>query len=415
MSNQTSNRPLKIFWQGSHPDLMTRNLELDGKPIEQDTSFHKLLTAELEDLLCDLFYKARAIVVEPMTAGHSGTGVLKIQPFYPGQGGGQKVVVKFGDVRQIEREYTNYTKYVQLFIGDGRNTAFLTSQRTRNLGGIVCSFVGTSIDQLQDFGTFYHQQSASEVASVLDQLFHHTCGPWYAGHRSLWPLDLTEDYQRLFRYPWKRIEQVISTCWESLQSKKEQLPKSVKHAGVYRLLNPLPIVTGAQPFVRPTYVCTTHGDLNPHNLFIDSSRQSWLIDFQSTGPGHILRDLAMLDSVVRFQLLLPGEATLSERFAMEEALCGIKAFSQVEQLKTRFSTENAALAKTYGTVVHLRTLAQGMMGKSLSDDMSEYYIALFYNALNTLRFSSLDVEQHEHALLSICLLADHLKLGENVM
>ena len=112
---------------------------------------------------------------------------------------------------------------------------------------------------------------------------------------------------------------------------------------------------------------------------------------------------------------MPQEATLGERFAMEEALCSINVFSQVAQLKTRFSTENVTLAKAYATVVHLRTLAQGMVGKSLSGDMSEYYIALLYNALNTLRFSSLDVAQHEHALLSVCLLVDCLKLGENTM
>jgi Ternary complex associated domain 9 len=414
MSNQTS-RPLKIFWSGSHPELTILHVELDGKPIEQNTSLHKPLAAELEDLLSNLFYKARAIVVESIAAGHSGTRVLKVQPFYPDQGAGQKVVVKFGDARQIEREYTNYTKYVQPFIADGHNTSFLTSRRTRNLGGVVCSFVGTSIDQVQDFGTFYQQQSVSEIASALDQLFHHTCGSWYANRRSLWPRDLTEDYQRLFRYPWKRIEHAISTHLPSLQSKEDQLLRSVKYADTPRLINPLLIMAGAQPFVRPTYVCTTHGDLHPHNFFVDDRGQSWLIDFQSTGPGHILRDLAGLDSAVRFQLLLPGEATLGERFAMEEALCSIKAFSQGEHLKTRFSTENAMLAKAYATVVHLRTLAQGIVGKNLSGDMSEYAIALFYTALNTLRFSSLAAEQHEHALLSACLLANGLKLDENAM
>ncbi len=380
-----SNQPLKIFWQGSNPDLITRNLELDRKPVKQNILLRETLTAELEDLLCKLFYEAGAIVVEPMAAGHSGTGVLKVQPFYPMRGGGQKVVVKFGDVQMIEREYTNYTKYVRFFIGDGHNTAFLASRRTRHLGGIVCSFVGASIDHVQNFGTFYHQQSASEVASVLGRLLHQTCGSWYVNHRSLWPLDLTKDYQRLFRYSSRRIESAISTHLQSLQCKEEQLPKRVKHAGVFKLMNPLPLVAAAQPFVRPTYVCTTHGDLNPYNLFVDSNRHCWLIDFQSTGPGHILRDLAMLDSVVRFQLLLPGEASLEERCAMEEALCSITAFSEVEQLKTRFSTENAALAKSYSTVVYLRTLAQEIMGKNLSNDMSEYYIALLYNALNTLR------------------------------
>ena len=46
------------------------------------------------------------------------------------------------------------------------------------------------------------------------------------------------------------------------------------------------------------------------------------------------------------------------------------------------------------------------------DDISEYYIALLYIALNTLCYSSLPPVQREHALLSASLLADHLALGK---
>ena len=56
----------------------------------------------------------------------------------------------------------------------------------------------------------------------------------------------------------------------------------------------------------------------------------WMIDFQETGQSHILRDIAMFDSVVRFQLLTAEEATLRERLSLEKALCSIKCFSQVQ-------------------------------------------------------------------------------------
>jgi hypothetical protein len=42
--------------------------------------------------------------------------------------------------------------------------------------------------------------------------------------------------------------------------------------------------------------------------------------------------------------------------------------------------------------------------------MSEYFIALLYNALRTLPFSSLQAGQREHALLSASLLVS--KLGQ---
>ncbi len=170
--------------------------------------------------------------------------------------------------------------------------------------------------------------------------------------------------------------------------------------------------TAGLSLVRPTYICITHGDFNQHNLLVDSIANMWLIDFQRTGQGHILRDVAMLDSVVRFQLLASSEATLEERLQMEEALCSIDRFSQVQQLTTRFSTENSALAKTYAIVVHLRTLARWLVSQKPNDDMSEYYIALLYNAMNTLRFNDLSLRQREHALLCASLLVDRLGLKE---
>ncbi len=144
---------------------------------------------------------------------------------------------------------------------------------------------------------------------------------------------------------------------------------------------------------------------------MDNSGNVWLIDFQSAGQGHILRDVAMLESTVRFQLLAAEEATLDDRLQMEVALCSIERFSEVEHLATGFSTENQALAKAYATAVHIRKLAHKLVEQNPSDDISEYYIALLYNAMNTIGFTSLPSGQREHAVLSASLLADRLGLS----
>ena len=133
-----------------------------------------------------------------------------------------------------------------------------------------------------------------------------------------------------------------------------------------------------------------------------------MIDFQSTGQGHILRDVAQLDSEIRFLLLTSGEASLEERLQMEDALSSPESFSQVAHLEHTLPTENQSLAKAYAVVVHLRTLARKLVAQDPGDDISEYYIALFYNAVNTLRFYGLPSAQREHALLCASLLADQL-------
>jgi uncharacterized protein associated with vWA-MoxR-VMAP ternary system len=174
-----------------------------------------------------------------------------------------------------------------------------------------------------------------------------------------------------------------------------------------KFLNPL-VVLSQHQFVHTTYVCTQHGDLNQHNLLVDNDGYTWMIDFQSTGLGHILCDITTLDSIVRLQLLPADGATLEERLKMEVALCGLKHFNQVDQLSTLFSTSNAVLAKAFATVVHLRLLARSLVCQNPDNDISEYYVALFYSALNTLRYQSLAIEQREHALLCASLLAKRI-------
>jgi CheY-like chemotaxis protein len=403
------NLELEIHWlQGSKPEQFVLNLDVDGARVKKGTLLQSQVVAELEDLLCRLFYQAKSVLVRPLTPGKSGTGVLQVQPFFATGGAGHEVIVKFGDFRKIEEEYHNFKQYVQPFIGGGRNTSVLDLRHTTHLGGITYSLLGTTHDQLVDFGDFYHRADVPQISDALDRLFRDTCGTWYASHGNLQPLNLTEEYQRLFGYTPERLEQVLYDQLKTVQGKHTLHFRNLK--GERTFTNPL-LATAGLTLVRPTYKCTTHGDFNQYNLLVDSTGHVWLIDFQGTGQSHILRDVAMLDSAIRFQLLASEEATLDERLQMEQALCSIERFSQVEQLEINFSTENPALAKTYAIIVHLRKVARRLVTQNPGDDISEYYIALLYNAMNTLRFASLPSGQREHAVLSACLLADRLGLS----
>src|ERR1700694_1760543 len=129
--NMNINLELLIHWQrGSNAEMAVLNLGVDGIRIKRNTSMQKLLAAELEDLLCRLFHQAQSILIRPLTPGHSGTGVIWVQPFFIA-GGGNPVIVKFGDFGTVEQEYYNCKKYVQPFVGGSRNTAILDFRRTQ--------------------------------------------------------------------------------------------------------------------------------------------------------------------------------------------------------------------------------------------------------------------------------------------
>lgn len=402
------NLGLDIHWQRvNEPEQSVLNLSVNGIRVKRGTPLQDMIAAELQDLLCRLFFQAESILVRPFTSGQSGMTVLWVQPFYA-TGGGRAVIVKFGNSRTIEEESHNFKEYVEPFIGGGRNTTILSVRRTPHLGGIVYSLLGTSNDQLEDFGTFYHHADISQITDALDRLFLDTCSAWYASPGKLQPHNLTTDYQKLLGFTYENLEKAFSEQLKSVQGKRELYFSALKNRE-RTFTNPL-LATASSAFVRPTYICITHGDFNQHNILVDNTRNMWLIDFQGTGRGHILRDVAKLDSEVRFQLLAHEKATLEERLDMEEALCSIERFSQVEHLLDRFPTTNPALAKTFATVVHLRLLAGRLVAQNRSDDISEYYIALLYYALNSLRFYAIPVPLKEHAVLSASFLVDRLGL-----
>lgn len=403
------NLELSIHWQQvKGPEQVVHNLELGGIRLRRNPDLQSKIALELDDLLCRLFYTAESVMLRPFTIGPSGAGVLWAQPFYP-NGGGRAVVVKFGDFQQIEQEAHNFKHYVQPFVSGGRATSILAQRRTPHLGGLIYSLLGVDKDQWEDFGDYYQHASPQKVKDVLDHLFLDTCSAWYANPGRLQPYDLTSNYQSMLGFTQENLDSALLNLQKSVKGRQKLSFTALSQERAFT--NPL-LKIEEQVLMRSTYTCITHGDFNQHNILIDGSGHSWLIDFQATNPGHVLRDIAQLDSEIRFVLLSAHEATLDERLHMEEVLCAANLFSEVPQLAARMTSTNQALAKACDVIIHLRTLARKLIAQNPSDDMSEYYIALFYYAVNTLRFYNLSSCQREHALLCASLLADRLKLNK---
>jgi CheY-like chemotaxis protein len=401
------NLNLDIFWADAGAKQAVRYLQIEHEVIEQNEALCERAAIELEDLLRRLFPKAESLIARQLTArpSRSGTCVLNVQPFYP-TGGGHMVVVKFGHFPRIKEEEQHFKDYVQPFVAGTRHTTIESHARTALLGGIVYSLLGTTNDKWVDFGQFYRQNSIQRITSALDRLFHETCGSWYANPGRWLPRNLSMDYCRQYRCSIEQLECSIQDTLSSIQRRNGQLHFAPLTDD--RLFTDPFQAIKERVFIYPTYESITHGDLNQNNILVDNAEGMWLVDFENTERSHILRDVATLDAVVRFQLLQMEEATLDERLTMEKALLSITHFSQLERLSSAFETSNPALAKAYHTTCHLRTLARWAIDRNPSDDMDEYYVALLYDALFTLQFFSLSTRQREHAFLSASLLADKL-------
>lgn len=399
------NLGLKIHWQqGLKPEAAVRNLLVGGERIKKDTPRCELMAIELDDLLCRLFHEAESLLIEPLTPGNSGTGVVLAQPIYQA-GGGRPVVVKFGDFRQIDLEYQNFRRYVLPFVGGGRSTTVLDLRRTPRLGGVVYSFMGTAEGSLGDFAAFYEANDLSTVVPILDELFRNTCAAWYANLGQLCLLDLTKHYSEMMNLHPERLE-VCRRDLKFVHGTDKLHFKSLSEK--MELPNPIPALTG-QSWTLSTYECITHGDFNPHNVLVDNEGHTWLIDFQQTGPGHLLRDIIQLDCAIRLELLTPEQATLDERLALEEALLELSGFPDPGAAPPPSDRlANPAVRKAFGACHHLRAIAGSLLSNNPGATLKEFHVGSAYLALNSLRFYSLPTLSREHAILSASLLVRHL-------
>lgn len=400
------NLDLEMHWQGRKPEQILINLEFEGRRLRKAPELLHRLVLELDDLLCRLFHHAKSLIIESPESGHGRGAVLKVQPEIPNAGVPQAVIVKFGEAALIDREHSNFKEYVEHFVGGARSTSVKGLRRTQKLGGIVYSFLGGTGDRFESLGEMYRRADAAQIKNTLDHLFQETCGRWYSNLGTIHHHNLTQDYQQLLGFDWDKLEGNREDL-KSVQGRERLLFEDLTRDR--KFTNPIRAARD-QEIVKSTYSVVTHGDLNENNILIDPVGNTWLIDFAFTGRGHILRDVAKLDSVVRFQLLAETQATLEERLAMEEALCGLIRFSDIEQLPLRFASDNPSIAKTFEISSHLLARARKLVGQNPHDDIGEYYAALLFNALNTLRFYSVPNLQRQHALLSACLLADRLGL-----
>jgi CheY-like chemotaxis protein/thiamine kinase-like enzyme len=398
------NLDLNTRWpKGLDAAQVVVNLNVGGGRVKNKSPEQARLAVELDDLLCRLFYQSESVLLKPLAFGHSGSAVMLATPFFKRTGAGQPVVVKFGDHHQIEQESKNYREFVQPFIGGNHNTSIIELRRSLHLGGIVYSLLGSVGNQVESFSAFYAHAEVDEIKTVLQRLFQETCTQWYANRGVLRLLDLTDEYVGRLGLTTERVEKALAEGLKGVQGKHQLYFDAL--GGRRAFTNPVTDLQG-QGLLASTYVCSTHGDLNGGNILIDKERHVWLIDFGLTGPGHILRDFAELDTVIRCQLLKENEATLEERLALEEALALPERFSDVGQLSPRLQSTNAALAKAYETVVYLRQLAYQVVESNPADDAKEYNVALYYYSLNTLRFYSWPQIQRQHALVSASLLYD---------
>ena len=390
------NLNLEIHWESKQMQKQVL-ANLTGN----DSGLMQNMGRELEDLLCQLFYQASGILIKPPGMGEGNSPILKVQPFYV-TGVGRTLILKLDATHMMKEEQQKLLAFVRPYIGGARSTSILEVRRTLHLGGAIYTLLGASEDKVEDFAHFYQHAGEEAIGHVFEDLLV-TCHNWYRNIGSLQVYNLTNDYSTSLGLSLEMLEGLIEQYTSSHTTLSSELPND------FLMENPLQVIKN-HAFTLPTYLCITHGMLNQHNLLVDEAQHVWMIHFQKTGRDHFLRDLAMLDSVIRFQLLEATQATIAERVLMEQHLCNGKQFEHWDHTSPPFHSDNQKLMKAYSTVLHLRRLFYKYLALSNSATIAqEYAIALLYHALYHFSYVSFSSIQREHALLCTSLLSQYLQ------
>lgn len=352
------------------------------------------LKPELYDLLRRLFRGAESLLIRDLPTGQSGAGVLRIEPYYIA-GAGTPVVVKFGKKEKSRQERDNYARYVQQFVGSYSSTQ-LRHALGRVMGAVSYQLIGAELNAVVSFADHYRQHSAEEVCNTLDHLFTDTCGRWYdnreGGRRSR---DFLKLYNTGLHIDWAAVWQGAADTGVDLAGRQIEFPGL---AGKY--INPKQwLEANAQNAHISSWQTITHGDLNAQNILVTAQGDCWLIDFYRTGPGHILRDVAELETALKFNLAEIDDLAEYQRF--EKRLLEQTKLTEPVEMGTRNS-----FYKPFTVVSHLRKLADPMAGST--NEMKEYYWGLLLTTLNLLRLEALR-PQWRKALLSAALLCEKLE------
>jgi CheY-like chemotaxis protein len=385
---------------------------------------------ELEDLMVRLLDRATALRMLRVISGRGGCGVIIARPSFGGVMG-EDMVIKFGLRETVMTEFDNYKRWVEPFAAVRCTQLRGEPVRTPHLGAIKYSFVGERAGRLVHFNDYYLRDDVpiESIEETLRYLFEECCELWYKskrkpGEKERIPLDVW--YREQLPFYGRHVEELQDVV-EGLINGEHPLARRFRRQGPDRLEVTLGDETISLPdpvhfaleakssergedfFPVPSLVAITHGDLNGTNILVDREGKAWLIDFFKTGWGPALRDLAELESVVKFELLQTED--LLARYALERASLRPRSLKHPIQLES--PSRLTELGRAMATIQQLRALACDIAD---SEDPREYYVGFLFYALKEMAGFTPRAGEEEHvsvsqyhALLSAAMVCEMLE------
>lgn len=328
----------------------------------------------------------------------------------------QREVVKVADAEKIKREVDNYKTWVKGLLLTDRCARIEDKGHSVTLWNIgAIRYTNIARDNRRLFRAWYSGASSEQVTRALEDLFNVTLGPLYKERRGA-------DSQSVYGY---YIAHMFTPDFESrIQDYCAQNDDKFDAASLLgvplKLRDPVRWAyehRGRSSF-RSRWEALTHGDLHSGNIFVDEHCETYVLDYERSGPGYILRDFAELEADIRLRLAPIAPEHLRLSYAMDVALLAphkgnVKPESlpwhEIRGLDSSVIRESQ---KAFDAICVLRQLARELTGEL--DEMKQYYWALLMETLISLlrKYSDVDASARNaartRALLSAALIAERL-------
>jgi len=331
--------------------------------------------------------------------------------------------VACGQRVKIQAEKERYGSFVPYKAGD-RAVSLTESAETIHFGAAAYRLSGCEVEEVTTFTDFYHRQPTDIVVAAIDDLFQVTLQPWYEKGRE-------EQQQPIeaFCRQWLEPDGNVLTQAE-LEKRVAGICQAALAAGItclncspHRLTlrspegteffypNPAPYLYEERITVSPPTLCgITHGRLDGASVLVNRTWQTWVVDFDRTSIGPLVRDFVSLETSVKFDMLRGANAV--ERHGLESRLLAVRHLGE----EINAEGVEPEVKKALTIIGQVRSQAADVVGFQTDP----YFMGLLFCAVERflryhpdLRYTTGEVVLFVHALLSMGMLCQRLAAWED--
>jgi len=374
---------------------------------------HARAEQEIVMLLRSLFADGKTVNLHNLGGGKSKTFVLRVES------GDAQYILKLGNSPRIQQEYNRYYQYIPQ-LPDGLFPTIVRYGSTPMLKGICYNAVtGDNFGEKYRY-LLYSRRNRDQgaITRIINQLFDQTLRELYrtqvTKNQEVTPLyveTLTLNPTTLRNRIYQHFDDVFTVPPIDISDRGYLTFRDIGE----KLMDPIDLLEEFidNPSLLKFTTSIVHGDTNSGNIIVqdqgDRNFNTWLIDFYRTGPNHRLSDFAQLETVIKFELLELDAFDLKSCYDFENALIDPDFYTDPIKLPRLPESEKFEFA-----LEAIDTIRGRAERYSDTEDMTAYYVALFFHTLNSVKFEldddaiqkEIDRNKRLYALLSAAMIAD---------